>query len=77
MILACEEGESRVQAEYSPDTSGPNRCDACGGELVINYLPLGLNNGAGEPVWVQIGPCHQKFVDNRRLATERKLGFGD
>ena len=77
MILACEEGVARVRAEYSPDTGGPSRCDACGGELVANYIPLGLNNGVGEPVWVHIGPCHQHFVDNRRLAAERNLGFGN
>ena len=43
MILACEEGVARVRAEYSPDTGGPNHCDACGGELITNYIPLGLN----------------------------------
>lgn len=77
MILACEEGLARVLAEYSPDTGGLSMCDACGDELVANYIPLGLSNGAGEPVWVHIGPCHQQFVDNRRLAAERNLGFGD
>ena len=77
MILACEAGVARVRAAYSPDTGGRNACEACGGDLVSNYIPLGLNNGFGEPVWVHIGPCHQQFVDNRRIAAERALGFSD
>ncbi len=77
MILACEEGVARVHADYSPDTGGRNTCEACGGDLVANYIPLGLSNSAGQPVWVHIGPCHQQFVDNRRIAAERALGFGD
>ncbi|MDP6589145.1 MAG: hypothetical protein QF449_14545 [Alphaproteobacteria bacterium] len=77
MILACEAGAARVRAEYSPDTGGCCSCEACGGDLVANYIPLGLSNSAGEPVWVHIGPCHQQFVDNRRLAAERALGFAD
>jgi len=77
MILACEEGVARVRAEYSPDTGGPSHFDACGGELITNYFPLGLNNNSGKPVWVHIGPCHQQFVDDRRMAAERTLGFGD
>ena len=77
MILACEEGVARVRAEYSPDTGGPSHCDACGGELITNYIPLGPNNSSGKPVWVHIGPCHQQFVDDRRMAAERTLGFGD
>ena len=57
MILACEEGVARVRAEYSPDTDGPSHCDACGGELITNYIPLRPNNSSGKPVWVHIGPC--------------------
>ncbi len=49
-------------------------CESCGGELLVNYMPLGLSNVAGERVWVHIGACHQQFVDNRRLAEERELG---
>ena len=49
-------------------------CESCGGELLVNYMPLGLSNVAGERVWVHIGACHQQFVDNRRLAAERELG---
>lgn len=77
IILACEEGVARLRAEYSPDTGGRSACEACGGDLVRNYIPLGLNNRVGEPVWVHIGPCHQQFVDNRRIAAERALGFSD
>ena len=75
MILACEEGVARVRAEYSPNTGGRNKCEACGGPLTANYIPLGLSNSDGEPVWVHIGPCHQQFVDNRRIEAERALGF--
>jgi hypothetical protein len=77
MILACEESVARRVAEYSPDTGGDGHCEACGGALQRNYLPLGLQNPAGKPVWVHIGACHQQFVDNRRIAAERALGFID
>jgi hypothetical protein len=75
MILACEEGVARVLAQYSPPTGAQNKCEACGGPLTANYIPLGLNNKDGEPVWVHIGACHQHFVDNRRIEAERALGF--
>lgn len=75
MILACEEGVARVRAEYSPNTGGHSKCEACGGELTANYIPLALNNSDGDPVWVHIGTCHQKFVDSRRMEAERALGF--
>ncbi len=74
IITACEEGVARRRAEYSPDTGGRGQCDSCGGELLANYMPLGLSNGSGDSVWVHIGACHQQFVDNRRLAAEREFG---
>ena len=77
MILACEAGAARVRAEYSPDTGGRSSCETCGGDLVADYIPLGLSNRAGEQVWVHIGPCHQQFVNNRRVEAERALGFSD
>ena len=75
MILTCEEGAARLRADYSPDTGGQAKCEACGGELIANYIPLGLNSGAREHVWVHIGPCHQHYVNNRRIEAERALGF--
>jgi len=75
MILACEEGVARVKAEFSPNTGGWNKCEACGGALNADYISLGLNNRDGEPVWVHIGACHQKFINDRRIEAERALGF--
>ena len=91
-ILEYEQGLPRSDAEERayetllvrwlnsnpPERADRDRCAACGGWLIGDFVPLALRDKTGRPVWVHSGGVHgdgclRTFWKKRRAEAERAL----
>ena len=82
--VAGDDSSSREAAinhwlnSHPPERADQDRCAACGGWLIGDFVPLVLRDKTGRPVWVHSGGLHgdeclRAFWKMRRAEAERAL----